>query len=315
MDAPARVVHPLLVIALVLAAVCGYLLGSHRVSAGAGGQAAGGPAQVATAAGVLLEYPPGWERVATAKSIPGLALSEAITLSPRGTSESGLLTGMLPAGEPAPLPAAFLERLASPPHAEVVSLVSTQAYRYSSISVPGYRGVFDLYAIPDAGTGMRVLACFAPQRQTAAGQQCERIVAGITPTGTASLTLTPSVAYAGALSPAMSQLDAVRVQARRELTQSSSAAAVVAPARLLAERFEQASSTISALEAPAPAAAAQVALSQALVTAGKTYSQLAGAAEAEDLSAYDSARAQVTSAEDGVDRALENLVLLGYGRA
>ena len=314
MDAPARVVHPLIVIALVLAAVCGYLLGSHRVSTTGAGQAAG-PSRVATAAGLLLEYPVDWERASAPKAIPGLTLKEAVTLSPRGSSESGLLMGTLPGGEAAPLPSSFLERLGRAPHAEVVSLVSTQAYRYSGLSLPGYSGVFDLYAIPAAPSGMRLMACFAPERQTAAGQQCERIVANVTLTGTAALTLTPSAAYSEALAPTIASLDTARVQTRRQLSQSSSAASVVGPARSLAARFEHASGAVSALEAPAVAAAAQVALSQALAAAGKVYGELAGAAEAEAISAYDSARSRVTSAETGVDSALENLVLLGYGRA
>jgi len=314
MDAPARVVHPLIVIALVLAAVCGYLLGSHRVATTGAGQGVG-PARVATAAGLLLEYPVDWERSSAPKSIPGLTLNEAVTLSPRGTSTSGLLMGRLPAGEPAPLPASFLERLGAAPHAEVVSLVSTQAYRYSALSLPGYEGVFDLYAIPAAPTGMRLMACFAPKRQTAAGQECERIVANVTLTGTAAMTLTPSAAYSQALAPAIAGLDTARVSARRQLAASFSAASVVGPARSLAARFEQASGAVSALEAPAVAAAAQVALSQALVAAGKVYGELAGAAEAEAVAEYDSARNRVTSAESAVDRALENLVLLGYGPA
>ena len=313
MDAPARVVHPLLVIALVLAAVFGYLAGSHRVAADTGSQP-GGPAQVATAAGLLLEYPVGWEHASTPKSIPGLALTEAVTLSPSGSATSGLLSGMLPAGEPTPLPASFLGRLSAPPHAEVVSLVSTQAYRYSAISLPGYQGVFDLYAIPAPGTGTRLMACFAPKRLTAAGGQCERIVANVTLTGTAALTLTPSAAYAGALAPAISHLDTIRAKARATLGQSASASAVLVPARTLAARYTSAASTVSALEAPAPAAAAQVALSQSLSAASKAYTELAGAAEAEDVGAYDEARAGVSSAEDNVDGALANLTLLGYGR-
>jgi hypothetical protein len=295
MDAPARVVHPLIVIALVLAAVCGYLLGSHRVATTGAGQAAG-PSRVATAAGLLLEYPVDWERSSATKSIPGLTLDEPVTLSPGGSKESGLLMGMLPAGEAAPLPASFLAQLGAAPHAEVVSLVSTQAYRYSDLKLPGYEGVFDLYAIPAAPSGMRMMACFAPKRQTAAGQQCETIAAN-----------------SQALVPTITGLDTARATARRELAQSSSAASVVGPARALAARFEQASGKISALEAPAVAATAQVALSQALVAAGKVYGELAGAAEAEAVGDYDSARGRVTSAEDGVDKALENLVLLGYG--
>jgi hypothetical protein len=313
MDAPARVVHPLIVIALVLAAVFGYLAGSHRVSSSSG-QSPTGPAQLANAAGLVLEYPVGWEHPAAPKSIPGLELTEAITLSPHGEAAAGLLAGMLPAGEPAPLPAGFLARLGRAPQAEVVSLVSTQAYRYSAIDLPGYSGVFDLYAIP-SGSGTRLIACFAPERLTAAGEACERIVANVTLTGTAALTLTPSAAYAGALAPAVSALDRARLSVRKQLGESASASAVVAPARSLASRYEHAAGTISTLEAPAPAAAAQVELSHSLSAASKAYDELAAAAESEGVSAYDAARQRVAGAESDVDRALENLVLVGYGSA
>jgi hypothetical protein len=313
MDAPARAVHPLIVVALLFAAVFGYLAGTHRVSSSSG-QVPTGPAQVATGAGLLLEYPTSWQRASATKSIPGLELTQAITLSPRGEESSGLLSGMLRAGGPAPLPASFLERLSATPHPEVVSLVSAQAYRYSDISLPGYTGVFDLYAIP-SGTGTRLIACFAPKHATAAGEACERIVANVTLTGTAPLTLTPSATYAGALAPAVSALDRARLAARRQLGESASASAVVAPARSLAARYEGAAGTVSKLEAPAPAAAAQVELSQSLSAASKAYVELAVAAETEGVSAYDAARARVSGAESNVDSALESLVLVGYGQA
>jgi hypothetical protein len=313
MDAPARAVHPLIVLALLAAAVFGYLAGTHRVSSSSG-QAASGPAQVATGAGLLLEYPVSWQRASATKAIPGLELTQAITLSPRGEPSSGLLSGMLPAGAPAPLPASFLALLHRTPHAEVVSLVSAQAYRYSDISLPGYAGVFDLYAIPSSA-GTRVIACFAPKHATAAGEACERIVANVTLTGTAPLTLTPSATYAGALAPAVSALDAARLAARRALGESASASSVVTPARSLAARYEDTAGAVSKLEAPAPAAVAQVELSQSLSAASKAYLDLAVAAESEGVSAYDAARTRVSSAESNVDRALESLVLVGYGKA
>ena len=118
------------------------------------------------------------------------------------------------------------------------------------------------------------------------------------------------------LAPAVSALDAARVAARKQLAESASPASVVAPARSLAARYRaRGRRRVSTLEAPAPAAAAQVQLSQALSAASKAYGELAGAAESEAVSAYDAARQQVTAAESGVDRALESLVLIGYGSA
>jgi len=315
MDAPARVVHPLIAIALVLAAICGYLLGNHRVSTGSGQPAPGGTSQVANEGGVVLEYPPGWERTASTQPIPGLDLNEAFTLSPRRSTASGLLSGTVPAGEASPLPAAFLSLIKGEPHAEVVSLVTTQAYRYSEIQLTGYSGVFDLYAIPIANAGTRLMACFAPERRTTAGEECEHIIANVTLTGTSVVTITPSATYAAALAKPLGTLAAERAKVRKQLAEGASAAELVAPARSLADAFASAGSAVGALEAPALATPAQAGLSRALSGASKAYEELAGAALAEQAGSYDAARSHVTSAEEGVDRALENLVLLGYGPA
>ena len=128
-------------------------------------------------------------------------------------------------------------------------------------------------------------------------------------------TLTPVPAYAGAIAPVIGSLDRARASARRELAQSAEASSVIAPARHLAGKFQSSAASIEALEAPASATVAQAALARALTAAGKSYGELAEAAEAESVSAYDSARSGIAGAEDGVDEALESLVLLGYGPA
>jgi hypothetical protein len=314
-DAPGRVVHPLLVAALVLVAVCGYLAGHHHNSARAAQQDPPSLSRVVSGSGLLIEYPVEWERSKSAASIPGLSITGAVTIVPRGTAGTGLLSGELPAGEAGPLPSTFLAGLHGVPHAEVVELVSTQAYRYSALEIPGYRRYFDLYLIPAAGGAERLMACFAPERLTPASQQCERIVAGVTLTGAASSTLTPEPAYATALSGVIAGLDRERAKARAAMSRSDSAAQVGAESASLATRFATASSALAAVEAPQVAAAEQAELSLALRHAGDAYSELSVAARAESVSAYDSARTQVATAETAVDSALENFALLGYGAA
>jgi hypothetical protein len=314
-DAPGRVVHPLLLAALALVAVCGYLAGHHRASAGAAQQDPPSLGRVVSGSGLLIEYPVEWQRSRSAASIPGLAVASPVTIVPRGTAATGLLSGELPAGEAGPLPAAFLAHLHGVPHAEVVELVSTQAYRYSDLVVPGYRRYFDLYLIPTAGGAERLMACFAPQRLTPAGQQCERIVAGVTLTGPASSTLTPEPAYATALSAVIAGLDRERAKARAAMSRSDSATEVGSAAASLATRFAAASTQLGTLEPPQVAGAEQAQLSEALRHAGDAYSELSVAARAESVSAYDSARTQVATAETAVDAALENFALLGYGTA
>lgn len=315
MDAPARVVHPLLVAALVLVAICGYLAGSHRVSTSAAPEDFGGRARAVSSSGLLLEYPIEWERARAAASIPGLAVRRPVTLVPHGTAGAGLLSGLLPAGEPGPLPAAFLARLHGKPHAEVVDLVSTQAYRYSHLEPVGYRGALDLYVIPDGSEAPRVMACYAPHPLTPASQQCERIVAAATPIGATSSTLTPEPTYSSRLSSIVSGLDQERLRARTNMSRSDSASALAAPAASLASRLSAVSKGVSALEAPQIAGPAQAALARALGQAADAYSALAVAAREESLAAYEAARGRVGSAETAIDASLENFALLGYGAA
>lgn len=316
MDAPARAVHPLILLGLVLVAVCGYLAGSRHVTSTPAREDLGGRARLVSSAGLLLEYPVEWEQAAHPATIPGLSLTGGIGLVPRGSSGAGLLVGQLPAGEPSPLPAAFLAQLGATPRTEVVNLLSAQAYRYAGLQVHGGPGSLDLYVVPSASGGApRALACYAPQRLAAAAQQCERIVSSLSLVGSAPPSITPEPGYAARLAPLISSLDAARVRERAQMSASSSAAAVAAPARALAGGFGAASSAVSALEAPAAAAAAQAALARALGAAGSAYSRLATAATTESLGEYDSARQQVSEAETGVDEALRSFTLLGYGAA
>jgi hypothetical protein len=313
MDAPARVVHPLLVLALVLVAVCGYLAGSHRVSTAAAPQVSSSPVGSVTSSGLLLEYPLAWEQSHVAPSIPGLTVTHPVTLAPRGTTGTGLLSGLLPAGEPSPLPNAFLARLHGTPHAEVVALVSTQAFRYSRLQPDGYDGTLDVYVVPNGGEAPRIMACYAPRPLTPASQQCEQVVASVTPVGSTPSSLTPEPTYAAKLSILVSTLDQQRMQVRKKISGGSSAAAVTAPATSLAGRLSAASGQVSALEAPPSLALAQAALARALGQAGDAYNALAAASREESLAAYQSARAAVATAEKAVDAALEYYALLGYG--
>jgi len=111
---------------LVAAALLGYAAG-HRPS----GAAPREQTQTASVAGVLLGAPSQWRAVSTASAIPGLSLRRAVVLSPGDASASGLLAGVLPAGQGSPLPSQFLARMRQRPSTAVVSLQEAQAYRYS----------------------------------------------------------------------------------------------------------------------------------------------------------------------------------------
>jgi hypothetical protein len=313
MDAPGRVVHPLLVVALLLVAVGGYLLGSHRGSAHVAAEEPPSTTRSLSTSGLLLEYPVSWQRASRATPIPGLALRGPVTLVPSGSAGAGLIAGQLPVSEATPLPATFLTRLDGLPHVEVVNLVSTQAYRYTRIGLPNFNRAIDLYVIPAAGSGARVMACFAPTRLTPASQQCERIVSDVALTGPPAETLTPEPIYAKQLSSVVSSLQAERSRARRQTAGGSSVAQVASAAASLAARLSSASESLAALQPPQLVAPAGAALAGALRRAGEAYSALAVAARAESLSEYDTARSAVGAAESQVDAALASFALMGYG--
>jgi hypothetical protein len=312
MDAPARVVHPLLVLALILVAVAGYLAGNHRVSTSAVATPPGATRSLSSS-GLLLEYPISWQRAAKATTIPGLALTRPVMLTPQGSSGTGLLTGQLPPGQAGPLPASFVARLHRLPHVEVVDLVSTQAYRYSAIQLPGLGSGLDLYVIPQAGGAASVMACVARERLTPVSEECERIVSGVALTGAPTTTLTPEPVYAKALAAVITSVQAERSGARKQMGTSSSVAEVGNAAAGLASRLSAAAGSLAALQAPQLVAPAAATLADALRRSAQAYSALAAAARSEVLSEYEAARSAVSGAESRVDAALANFALLGYG--
>jgi hypothetical protein len=314
-DAPGRVVHPLLVVALVVAAVVGYLVGHRHASGSASGEDPPPVTRSLSSSGLLLEYPTDWQRASQSTSIPGLSLTRAVTLHPRAGASAGLLTGQLPSGQPGPLPASFLARLHGLPHVEVVDLVSTQAFRYSQLTVSGYSDALDLYVIPTVAQGGRVMACFASQPLTPASQECEHIVADVALTGPPPAPLTPEATYAQELSAVVTSLAAERARARKEMGSSDSAGRVGSAASTLAAHLSAAAASLAALESPPLVASAATALNGALQRAAAAYSSLSAAAAEESVSAYDSARDDVAAAEAQVNTALANFTLLGYGAA
>ncbi len=313
-NAPARVVHPFLVIGLILVALAGYLAG-HRSVSTSGVANPPSATSALSSSGLLLEYPISWQRADSATTIPGLALIGPVMVTPQGSPGTGLVTGQLTPGGAGPLPASFVAQLHRLPHVEVVNLVSTQAYRYSGLELPGLGGGLDLFVIPQAGGTARAMACVGRERLPPAIQECERIVSGVALTGPATATLTPEPIYAKALAAVVSSLQAARARARKEMSTGSSVAGVAGAASGLASRMSAAANSLAALQAPQLVAPAGTALADALRRSGQAYSALAAAARSEILTEYEAARSAVSGAESRVDAVLMNFALLGYGAA
>jgi hypothetical protein len=304
---------PMAVIPLLLVvAVVAYLVGH----AGSKSEPAAS-APTVRSAHVLLEYPPGWRPVARNPPIPSLPFVRALLLGPGGSSAAaGLVVGDLPAGQPAPLPGQFVSTLKQLPQVQIVGLAEIQAFRYTRVSVPGFRYALDIFVIPNPGSSPTALACYASSSASAYLRACEQAVYAVTVLGQPqTYQLSPESAYAGKISAAIATLDGLRANLKRELRAPVSASHAQQLASALALGFASAAASLSKLE-PAPVASqAQAALSTAIEQVRGQYEALAGAAGEHDVSAYTAAQRRVSEAEADVDRALEAFVLLGYSPA
>lgn len=305
---------PVLVIpVLLVVALLGYLVG-HKHSRAAAPQR---PPRAVTTGNVVLDYPAGWRAITAGQQIPNLELSRSTAIAPDGTATSaGLLVGTLPSGELAPLPRKFVAKLRRAPSTEIVNLLEVQAYRYAGLSVPGFGKALSLFVIPDRGAAPTALACYAPSASSPYMLACERSVAAATVTGQLQgYQLTPDPTYAAKISATIAALDRVRVSLTHELRPSVSAATAQRLARRLASAYATAASALAVLEPSTEAAPVQAALAGAINKAHAGYDALAVAAGAQDVSAYETAQGDISSAEAAVDQALESFALLGYGTA
>jgi hypothetical protein len=294
---------------LVLAALVGYLAG-HRPA----GAAPREQILAASVGGVLLNAPSRWQPVPIAQQIPGFAIRRAIALGPGGsTADAGLLAGVLPAGQPRPLPSQLLARLRQRPTTEVVSLQEAQAYRYTGFSIAGFDKNLTVYVVPNPGGNSTVLACFAAPALSADLQACQRSVATLRLAGRSqSYDLTPQPEYAQRLSAVVSALDAQRVALRGQMGIGAAPRRLQRLAARMARAFARAAAAVSGLEPTLAIGQAQSALSGAILRARAAYVALAAAAGQRDEASFAAARAQVNEAEAGVDAALEGFALLGY---
>jgi hypothetical protein len=300
----------LIAAAVVLAAIVGYVVGHsrspHRPP----------PEKILTASagGVLLNYPSSWRPVATVPAIAGLGIARPLALAPGGDSnQAALVAGELSGTGPTPLPQTFVALIRRVPETEVVNVLGNQVYRYSRLSVTGFPHELTLYAVPNAGGAVTVLACYASASQVAEMRTCDRIVATLTLANQSqSYDLTPNVAYAQQLSASIGVLNGQRVALRAQMGSAATPATLRRTATALASAFASAAVSLARLEPSFIATQAQAVLAASARRARAAYAALAAAAAEENAVALAAARNQVYEAEAGVDRALENFALLGY---
>ena len=205
-------------IALVIAAVAGYLLGKPADKP-APPKADTGLSSSTTAGALNLRFPGSWERRGEAPKIPGLALKDQVAVGPAGSQGQGVIVGMSDATGPRLLPAAFLAGLAKPPRpADRVKLGKLEALRYEGLDVNGFDNrSLTVFAAPTAG-GVATLACFAPPGGGAAFRgDCERVAGSLAVDGETAYPVGADPAYGKDLTRVMTALNTRRKAGRAAL--------------------------------------------------------------------------------------------------
>jgi hypothetical protein len=295
---------------LIAVAIIGFVAGHSS------GKSGSSENQSQKGTDAAIGYPAGWRMAKIAPGIPQLSVANVVVLAPNGNAErAGLMSGGLPSGEPAPLPRRFVATLHRPPTPQIVNLVETQAYKYSRLSIPGYRREVTLFVIPNPGARPKLFACYAPPGSLAEMRECEASVATVTAVGEPqAYDLAPDPSYAHAISATVSTLDARRAALKRELGPDVTVAAARRLAAALAEGFAKAAAALDRLHPPAVAGPVHAVLTDATRRAHDGYLALVAAVDERDVTHYEAAQKDISRAEADVDSALASFVLLGYGK-
>jgi len=301
--------------AAVLAGAAGLLLGG---SSGSSGEAF---SDSASAGHVELSFPAGWQRLASAPTIPGLTFSQPLALAQGGagggaaTSASAqrLLAGEVSASGPSLLPRTFTAALnGALPRPEAVQLGALQAYRYSGLSVRDLSGPLTLYAVPTS-SGVATLACLSSSSSSSApAAQCAQIAATLKLGGTTAFGLAPSPRYATALGRTFGALRNGIGAGTARLRAASSASAQAAAAAQLAAAYSSASRAIGGLTASPAVQSLNTSVAGSLTALGRDYAALAAAARAGDEAAYTQAQRAIGGDRARVAQALAALRQAGY---
>ena len=294
---------------LVVAAVAGFVIGSS----GSDGSASEADfANSASAGAIALSFPAAWERVSEHPDIPGMALSDQMTLAPREEGEGSLTAGSTTRVGPTLLPRGLERRLRGDAEGEPVRIGDLEAYRYEGLKPRGTSGVLTLYVVPTSG-GVATTACRA---ESAAAtdflSRCEEVAATLELSGVEPLPLGPSEEYASALGAALRKLDGARRSQGAKLRRADTPPDQAEAAEALSRAYGTAARTL----ADAPTGPAERGTNTAIVASlgrlRQEYARLAVAAEASDGDAYGSASNAIEKAEQRLARSLRALERLGY---
>ncbi len=296
-------------VVLLLIACVGYLIGYDSA------KSAHKPAALTSSvSGVAsLQHPVSWQSARLPLAYAALASSmrQPLVLSPGGQSaQAGLVVGMLQSSG-GPLPTMLLTHLRTNPQAEVVLMVTAQAYRYRDLTMTDSQLRLTAYAVP-TGPGQEALEiCYTRSAMVKVQHECEQIAEGLT-AQSEPVELTPYGRLVGVLQSMIPKLLAQRVAIRRQMHAASSSAELASLSARLAAAFGASASRLASLPPLATSEKALRSLIAALRAEQRAFGAYADDALAEQAARYPSALQAIDAAEYRLRSALESLALVGY---
>jgi hypothetical protein len=295
---------------LAVAAVAGFLAGSSGSDGGSEPDV--DFANSASAGAIGLSFPADWERASDTPDIPGVGLSDPMTLAPEGQSAGSLTAGSTTRVGPTLLPQALVRRLSREPEGEPVRLGELEAYRYAGLQPRGFNGRLTVYVVPTTG-GVATMACGAGSGGAADFlSRCEQVAATVELSGVEPLPLGPSEAYARTLSRTLRTLDGARRSQGPNLRDADTPAGQARAARSLSRAYGAAAGALANAQAGPPERGVNASIVTSLRRLRAEYARLAGAAADGDGGAYADAASAIERAEKRLGRSLGALERLGY---
>jgi hypothetical protein len=297
--APRRI--GLVAAALLALAVVAFLLGR-----GGSDDGDGGDSQPVAAGPLTIDAPSGWRPAGAAFAVPGLRLSDDVTLAPDGDARKGAMAaGMTDAGNASMLPAPFLARLADvPPRDDSVELGELEGYRYEGLKPKGFGQPLTVYVSPTS-EGVATVACAGPAGGGSAFlDECETAA---TTLGLASGTAFPlggGERYSTRLDATFDRLNAARRSQAAALRKASTPAKQAAAGDALAASYRRAARSLKGAVVSPELAQDNARIVRALGDAGEAYADLAQAARQGKRARYRAAASRASAADERARRAL-----------
>ena len=295
---------------LAVAAVAGFVLGGSGSDSGS--EPAADFANSASAGSIELSFPADWERASSNADLPGLDLTDPMTLAPQGEEGDSLTAGTAAAVGATLLPAGLVRRLPEAPEGQPVRLGELEAYRHAGLRPRGFDDQLTVYVVPTTG-GVATVACRARAGASADFlESCERVAATLELSGIESLPLGPSEEYARVLGEVLGAVGAARRSAGTTLREADTRPAQARAARSLSRAHGVAANALARATTGPADRAANASIVGALRRLRGGYAQLAAAADRGDGGAYSATSGAIGAAEERLQRSLAALERLGY---